>query len=98
MKFRPIIIILLISLLGSFQVNAAVKWNNSDDKSNVYNRELLDVGSLNQKEVPKVFPTTGLLPMKAAKVQTIVGLVVLPYIILKAFVVSTQLESISGYI
>ena len=56
MKFRPIIIILFISLLGSFQVNAAVKWNNSDDKSNVYNRELVDVGSLNQKEVPKSFP------------------------------------------
>ena len=56
MKFRPIIIILLISLLGSFQVNAAVKWNNSDDKSNVYNHELLDVGSLNRKEVPKSFP------------------------------------------
>ena len=56
MKFRPIIIILFISLLGSFQVSAAVKWNNSDDKSNVYNRELLDVGLLNQEEVPKIFP------------------------------------------
>ena len=56
MKFRPISIILFISLLASFPVNAAVKWNNSDDKSNVYNRELVDVGSLNQKEVPKSFP------------------------------------------
>ena len=52
MKFRPIIIILFISLLGSFQVNAAVKWSGS--KSG--NQGHVDVSSLRLKDVPEGFP------------------------------------------
>ena len=52
MKFRPIIIILFISLLGSFQVNAAVKWNGS--KSGKIRH--VDISSLNSKDVPEGFP------------------------------------------
>ena len=54
MKFRPIIIILFIYFFGSIQVNAAVKWNNSSSSSQ--NNALIDVDSLEQKEVPKGFP------------------------------------------
>ena len=67
MKFRPIIIILFMSLFGSFQVNAAVKWNNSSSSSQ--NDALIDVDSLEQKEVPKGFPHYVLRVTEICKVK-----------------------------